>query len=228
MLFPFLSSTVHLLVSLLLLLIISPTAISGLALLATDQSTTPASQTKPHPNAATFRITVARAVQRIQRSWPGASLHRIELKSRTGPIRNPLLLVDVRLFFALPAGNLHPPSLLLASQTDATEWGQWSPPQYLRDARPEAEMGLGDVLTSDILQAVEAMRRDRQVGRFRACDVVREEGMTEVWWQFQMAGLSDIGWILVGDVSGMVEVERLLRGGRCNELLQHCTAGTRN
>ena len=68
-------------------------------------------------------------------------------------------------------------------------------------------MGLGDVLTSDILQVVEDMRRAGLDGTFRACDVVREEGMTEVRWQFQMSGMGNIGWIIVGDESGTVEIE---------------------
>lgn len=37
-------------------------------------------------------------------------------------------------------------------------------------------------------------------------DVVREEGMTEVWWVFQMSA-HDEGWVWVGDESGQVVVE---------------------
>ena len=50
------------------------------------------------------------------------------------------------------------------------------------------------------------MRQAGQDGSFRAVDVVKEDGMTEAWWQFQMSTRGQ-GWVLVGDESGRVEVE---------------------
>lgn len=50
------------------------------------------------------------------------------------------------------------------------------------------------------------MRAAGQTSKFYAVDVLREEGMTEAWWSFQMSGRGS-GWVWVGDESGRVEVE---------------------
>ena len=68
-------------------------------------------------------------------------------------------------------------------------------------------MGLGDVLTSDILQVVAAIRNAGYMEKFKAVDIVRDVGMTEVWWMFQMSGNAGPGWVWVGDVSGRIEAE---------------------
>ncbi|KAL8837386.1 MAG: hypothetical protein Q9176_005691 [Flavoplaca citrina] len=166
----------------------------------------PSSASYPALNELTFRHQVARAVSSIQAAYPGAQLHRIECTSTRGPLRTPLGLVDVRLFFANPSRTPGRQAILLSSQPGALAWGQWGRPQYLPDPRPGAERPLGDVLTSDIVQVVQRMRQAGQQGAFRAVDVVKEEGMTEVWWQFQMSSRNK-GWVWVGDESGRVMVE---------------------
>lgn len=50
------------------------------------------------------------------------------------------------------------------------------------------------------------MREAGQERRFRAVDVVREVGMQEVMWNWQMSG-SGSKWVWVGDESLMVEPE---------------------
>ena len=75
------------------------------------------------------------------------------------------------------------------------------------------ESGLGNVLVSDILQVVRLMRGAGQQGMFDALEVVREEGMREVWWIFRMSADGEGGWVWVGDESGRVLVERRGRGG---------------
>ncbi|KAI4231886.1 MAG: hypothetical protein L6R40_007600 [Gallowayella cf. fulva] len=176
------------------------------AISASSPLALPVDVTDPHANAVTFRLTVARAVRVIQAAWPGAQLNRIECTSTHGPIRTALGLIDVRLFFANPAGIPGRQAIVLTSRPNALAWGQWSTPHYLPDPRPDTEMGLGDVLTSDVLQVVRQMRQAGHLGRFRAVDVVREEGMTEAWWEFKMSP-RDSGWVLVGDESWTVEVE---------------------
>ncbi|KAL8675851.1 MAG: hypothetical protein Q9224_007370, partial [Gallowayella concinna] len=159
-----------------------------------------------------FRLTVAAAVRSIHEQFPHAQLHRIEGTSTCGPVRDPRGLTDLRLIFADPSA-LFNPAILLASRPHATAWGQWSPPQVLHDHRPREELQLGDVLTSDIAQVVDTMRRAGYSAPFDAVDVVKELEMTEVWWMFQMQGRGQ-GWIWVGDESGRVEVEN--HGTRAN------------
>ncbi|KAI4222543.1 MAG: hypothetical protein LQ349_007613 [Xanthoria aureola] len=168
--------------------------------------TLPINAADPNANAITFRLHIARAVGVIQAAHPGAQLNRIECTSTHGPLRTPLGLVDVRLFFANPSPVLGRQAIFLSSRPRALEWGQWSRPHYLPDPRPHTESGLGDVLTSDILQVSLKMRQAGQDGSFRAVDVVKEDGMTEAWWQFLMAARGQ-GWVLVGDESGRVELE---------------------
>ncbi|KAL9634162.1 MAG: hypothetical protein Q9204_003105 [Flavoplaca sp. TL-2023a] len=177
------------------------------AILALSNPHSPPSRASyPTLNGLTFRQQVARAVGSIQAAYPGAQLHRIESTSTRGPLRTPLGLVDVRLFFANPSRRPDRQAILLSSRPGALGWGQWSRPQYLPDPRPDSEKPLGDVLTSDIVQVVQRMRQAGQQGAFRAVDVVKEEGMTEVWWQFQMSSRNE-GWVWVGDESGRVVVE---------------------
>ncbi|KAL8893998.1 MAG: hypothetical protein Q9192_004720 [Flavoplaca navasiana] len=177
------------------------------AILALSKPVSPPSKTSyPTLNDLTFRQQVARAVGSIQAAYPGAQLHRIECTSTRGPLRTPLGLVDVRLFFANPSRRPGRQAILLSSRSGALAWGQWGRPQYLPDPRPDSEKPLGDVLTSDIVQVVQRMRQAGQQGAFRAVDVVKEEGMTEVWWQFQMSSRNE-GWVWVGDESGRVMVE---------------------
>lgn len=168
--------------------------------------TLPVNDPNPNGNDITFRLHIARAVGVIQAAHPGAQLNRIECTSTLGPLRTPLGLVDVRLFFANPSPVPGRQAILLSSRPRALEWGQWARPHYLPDPRPHTESGLGDVLTSDILQVFRRMRQAGQDGSFRAVDVVKEDGMTEAWWQFQMSTRGQ-GWVLVGDESGRVEVE---------------------
>ena len=177
------------------------------AILAFSNPLSPPSRASyPALNELTFRQQVARALGSIQAAYPGAELHRIECTSTRGPLRTPLGLVDVRLFFANPSRRPDRRAILLSSQSGALAWGQWDRPQYLPDPRPGAERPLGDVLTSDIVQVVQRTRQAGQQGSFRAVDVVKEEGMTEVWWQFQMSSRNE-GWAWVGDESGRVMVE---------------------
>ena len=58
-----------------------------------------------------------------------------------------------------------------------------------------------------MLQVVRLMRGAGQHGMFDAVEVVREEGMMEDWWIFQMSA-DDEGWVWVGDESGRVMIER--------------------
>ena len=186
-----------------------PSLITTVLLLSISLSsslTLPINAADPNANAITFRLHIARAVGVIQAAHPGAQLNRIECTSTRGPLRTPLGLVDVRLFFANPSPVLGRQAILLSSRPRALEWGQWARPHYLPDPRPHTESGLGDLLASDILQVFRRMRQAGQDGSFRAVDVVKEDGMTEAWWQFQM-GTRGQGWVLVGDESGRVEVE---------------------
>ena len=57
------------------------------------------------------------------------------------------------------------------------------------------------------------MREAGQRGPFEAVDVIREEGMNEAWWNWQMSGRRT-GWVWVGDESGMVEPEEEEEGLR--------------
>ncbi|KAL8777053.1 MAG: hypothetical protein Q9213_008025 [Squamulea squamosa] len=157
-----------------------------------------------HPE--NFRLTIAAAVRSVQVQYPHAQLNRIEATSISGPLHNPRGLTDLRLFFADPS-SLFSPAILLKSKPHATAWGQWDAPQVLREYRPRKELELGDILTSDIVEVVVTMVRAGQLAPFVAVDVVKEQGMTEAWWQFQMSGRGQ-GWVWVGDESGRVEVER--------------------
>ncbi|KAI4181797.1 MAG: hypothetical protein L6R41_006400 [Letrouitia leprolyta] len=168
-----------------------------------------------NPINRNFRLTMARAVRTVQEHVPGAQLHRIECTSAQGPTLRPSALTDIRLFFASPL-QMHP-SLILRSHPDATLWGQWLPLEYSYASRPLAERPIGDILTSDITHVVQEMAAAGQgpgVGmKFDAVDIVRDEGMTEVWWTFQIrqrvAPGRSLGkrWVWVGDESGTVEVE---------------------
>ncbi|KAI4281379.1 MAG: hypothetical protein L6R38_003740 [Xanthoria sp. 2 TBL-2021] len=169
-------------------------------------ATLPINAADPIANAITFRLLIARAVGGIQAAYPGAQLNRIECTSTRGPLRTPPGLVDVRLFFANPSPVPGRRAILLSSRPRALEWGQWARPYYLPDPRPATELGLGDILTSDIMQVFQRMRQAGQDGPFRAVDVIKEEGMNEVWWQFQMSTRGQ-GWVWVGDESGRVEVD---------------------
>lgn len=169
--------------------------------------TLPINAADPIANAITFRLHIARAVGGIQAAYPGAQLNRIECTSTRGPLRTPLGLVDVRLFFANTSPVPDRRAILLSSRPRALEWGQWARPHYLPDPRPATELGLGDILTSDIMQVFRKMRQAGQDGAFRAVDVIKEEGMNEVWWQFQMSTRGQ-GWVWVGDESGRVEAEQ--------------------
>lgn len=192
-----------------------PSHITALFLLITTPlSTTLSLPPSPHhpsninlPNNPNFRLTIAAAVHDIHRLYPAACLARIECTTHHGPTLTPFGLTDLRLFFS----NLSPQrprhtTVLLSSKPSATAWGQWAPLQYISEPRPRTESGLGDILTSDILQTVRLLREAGQHGRFDSVDVVREEGMTEVWWVFQMSA-HDEGWVWVGDESGQVVVE---------------------
>ncbi|KAL8969057.1 MAG: hypothetical protein Q9183_002174, partial [Haloplaca sp. 2 TL-2023] len=149
-----LPTLINLLTSLILLTLITP--ITALAL---PPLTSIAAQfLDPHTNNKSLRTILAQTVESIQRAWPGATLNKVQLTSQTGPVQRPLFLSDIRLFFALPAGNPHGRALLLASRPDATAWEQWGRPQYLSDPRPAEELGLGDVLASDILLVVATIR----------------------------------------------------------------------
>ncbi|KAL8644117.1 MAG: hypothetical protein Q9226_007926, partial [Calogaya cf. arnoldii] len=112
----------------------------------------PAIPIHPSTNEITFRQHIAHAVRGIQAAYPGAQLNRIECTSTRGPLRDPLGLVDIRLFFANPSPDPTRQAILLSSQPRALEWGRWARPHYLPTPRPNTELGLGDVLTSDILQ----------------------------------------------------------------------------
>ncbi|KAL8773765.1 MAG: hypothetical protein Q9209_001533 [Squamulea sp. 1 TL-2023] len=94
-----------------------------------------------------------------------------------------------------------------STHTPDSTASKWEAPQVLHQRRPLKELELGDILSSDIVQVVGTMRRAGQLAPFDAVDVVREQGMTEVWWQFQMCGRGQ-GWVWIGDESGRVEVER--------------------
>ncbi|KAL9594266.1 MAG: hypothetical protein Q9219_007129 [cf. Caloplaca sp. 3 TL-2023] len=168
-----------------------------------NEPTNPPNDTLQDPS--TFRLILAAAVRRVRRDYPIARLHRIECTSPRGPIRDPRRMTDIRLFFALP-GSAHFPALMLPSKPRASAWGQWAPIEFLLDARPPSELGLGDILTSDILPVVATMRQAGQYALFESIDIVKEVGMTEVWWQFQMRG-QGADWVWVGDESGTVEVE---------------------
>lgn len=161
-------------------------------------------------NILSFRRTMAAAVLFIHETNPHAQLNRIEATSPRGPTLNSESLTDISLYFALPSPpspfHIPPSTIRLASRPDATVWGEWQPLQYLPDQRPPSEQGLGDILTSDIEQVLMAMRNAGERGSFEALDIVREEGMTEVWWQWQMSS-SRKGWVWVGDESGNVEEE---------------------
>ncbi|KAL8690683.1 MAG: hypothetical protein Q9218_003928 [Villophora microphyllina] len=173
-------------------------------LLLANGFTIPINITSYTSNPLTFRLTLAAAVRMVHQQVPAAQLNRIECTSRNGPLLDPKGLTDVRLFFTNPSPVY--PSLLLHSHPATTTWGQWAPLQYLHGRRPNTELALGDILTSDIQQVVATMSIAGQGGRFDAVDIVREEGMTEVWWQFQMSGRGT-GWVWVGDESGRVIVE---------------------
>lgn len=51
------------------------------------------------------------------------------------------------------------------------------------------------------------------MGAFDGVDLIREEGMTEVWWNWQMSGRGT-GWVWVGDESGEVVIEEEREGLR--------------
>lgn len=160
------------------------------------------------PNDLTFRITIAAAVHYIHNLHPAARLTRIECTSPHYSTSTPYDLTDLRLFFRNPSPQRSGRStILLASRPSATVWGQWASPQYISEPRPREENGLGNVLTSDMLQVVRLMRGAGQHGMFDAVEVVREEGMMEDWWIFQMSA-DDEGWVWVGDESGRVMIER--------------------
>ncbi|CAF9937463.1 MAG: hypothetical protein HETSPECPRED_000548 [Heterodermia speciosa] len=165
--------------------------------------------TTPTPNSLTFRLTMATAVRRVQHMHPSARPHRIECTTSHGtPTLLAHELTDIRLWFSLPAPNPDddPSTILLLSRSDASAWGQWDLPRYIPQPLPPSELGIGDILTSDIAQVLEAMREAGQERRFRAVDVVREVGMQEVMWNWQMSG-SGSKWVWVGDESLMVEPE---------------------
>lgn len=157
-------------------------------------------------NPLTFRQIIAQAVHMIQEANPSAQLNRIELTSVHGPIHNPLQLIDIRLFFANPSPTPGEQAILLASRPRALAWGQWEQPHFLPDPRPRTELGLGNILTTDIMQVIRKMEVAGFRNRFRAVDVVREEGMQEVFWQVKLSPRGS-GWVLVGDQSGEVEFE---------------------
>lgn len=114
-------------------------------------------------------------------------------------------MTDISLFFSV-APHV---SIRVLSRSHATRWCQWARPEVVPEERPESELGLGDVLTSDILQVVGLMEDAGYGAGFDALDVVREEGMTEVRWMFQMEGLEGSVW--VGDESGEVDGEEGVR-----------------
>ncbi|KAG6989935.1 hypothetical protein G7Y79_00061g093220 [Physcia stellaris] len=160
------------------------------------------------PNDLSFRITIAAAVHYIHTLYPSAYLTRIECTSPHYSTLTPYDLTDLSLFFRNPSPQRSDHStILLASRPSAPVWGQWASPQYIPQPRPQEEIGLGNTLTSDILQIVRLMRQAGQHGMFDAVEVVREQGMREDWWIFQMSA-DDEGWVWVGDESGRVMIER--------------------
>ncbi|KAL8896770.1 MAG: hypothetical protein Q9207_007547, partial [Kuettlingeria erythrocarpa] len=89
----------------------------------------PVNVTRSHANALTFRLIIANAVRDIQAVNPGAQLNRIECTSIRGPLRTPIGLVDVRLYFANPSSVPGEQAILLESRRRALAWGQWAQPR---------------------------------------------------------------------------------------------------
>lgn len=100
----------------------------------------------------TLRRILAYAVRSIQQDHPHAQLTKIQCTSPIGPTVSPTALTDIRLFFRNSRSPTSRSTIVLCSAPHATAWGEWSEPQYLPEPRPDTELGLGDILASDIMQ----------------------------------------------------------------------------